>query len=74
VLLEDVKKIIIALLRSADYCSIAFPEDDITLCFRTEDNDTVCIGLNFHGLHDAEIVKEIDDCITRWRKQEKQIK
>jgi hypothetical protein len=73
--LEDVKRIIIALLRSADYCSIAFSEDDVTLCFRTEDEGVVYVGLNLHGLHkDAEIGKEIEDCVTRWRRQGRQIK
>jgi hypothetical protein len=64
--LEDVKRIIVELLRTAHWCSIAFPEDDVTLCFKTEEG-TVYIGLNLHGLQDVEIEREIEDCITRWK-------
>jgi hypothetical protein len=68
--LEDIKKIIIELLRRADWCSIAFPEDDVTLCWKTESSGDICVGLNFHGFHeDAEIQREIEDCIVRWKKQ-----
>jgi len=68
---EDVKNIIIELLRKADACSLAFAyKEDVRLYFYADDGERYEIGLNIPDFDEDEDVKrEIEDCLTRWMRR-----
>jgi hypothetical protein len=68
---EDVKNIIIELLRKADSCSLAFAyKEDVRLYFYADDGERYEIGLNIPDFNEDEDVKrEINDCLTRWMRR-----
>ncbi|MCI4436308.1 MAG: hypothetical protein JHC33_05795 [Ignisphaera sp.] len=61
--LPDVKKLLIALIRSAHKCTYISPREDVVLVWRLGDGSEVSIGLNLHSFeNDGDIWEAIYSC------------